>query len=334
MITLGIETSCDETSVAVLENNSRIVVNLIASQIEAHQIFGGVVPEIASRKHLELMNPLLETARHEAGLEWSDIDLIAVTAAPGLVGSLLVGVAAAKALSYSHRIPCQPVNHLEGHIASVFLEQPKLQFPMLCMVVSGGHSELVLMRGFNQFERLGRTRDDAIGEAFDKVARSLNLPMPGGPNLEKLATQGDAYGFDFTVTHLAEGFDFSYSGLKTAASQARMKNPERLADIAASFQRAAVSQLRGQVQKAIEKHAPVTLGLCGGVAANGAVRGQMEAAAQVAGIPFVVPPKVLCTDNAAMIAAAGYFRFRELPVEQQQFDLEVLNFEARSLQPL
>lgn len=334
MLTLGIETSCDETSVSLLENESRIIVNLIASQIEAHQIFGGVVPEIASRKHLELLNPLLETARLEGGIQWQDLDLIAVTAAPGLVGSLLVGVAAAKALSFAHRIPCQPVNHLEGHIASVFLAQPDLQFPMLCLVVSGGHSELVLMKGFNQFERLGRTRDDAIGEAFDKVARALNLPMPGGPNLEKLAAQGDPYAFDFTVTHLADGFDFSYSGLKTAASQAKMKQPEKLADIAASFQRAAVSQLRGQVQKAIEKYGPVTLGLCGGVAANSAVRIQMEAAAAAAHIPFVVPPRVLCTDNAAMIAAAGLFRFRDLPPERRKYDLSSLNFETRSLLPV
>jgi N6-L-threonylcarbamoyladenine synthase len=334
MITLGIETSCDETSVAVLENESRIIVNLVATQIEAHQIFGGVVPEIASRKHLEMLNPLLETARLDAGLEWRDIDLIAVTAAPGLVGSLLVGVSAAKALSFAHRIPCQPVNHLEGHIASVFLAQPELQFPMLCLVVSGGHSELVLMRGFNQFERLGRTRDDAIGEAYDKVARALNLPMPGGPNLEKLAATGDPHGFDFTVTHLADGFDFSYSGLKTAASQAKMKQPDKTADIAASFQRAAVSQLCGQVQKAIEKYKPATLGLCGGVAANSAVRAQMESAAKDAGISFVVPSKVLCTDNAAMIAAAGYFRFRDLPAERQKFDLSVLNFETKSLLPI
>ena len=334
MITLGIETSCDETSVAVLENESRIIVNLIATQIEAHQIFGGVVPEIASRKHLEMLNPLLETARLEAGLEWRDIDLIAVTAAPGLVGSLLVGVSAAKALSFTHRIPCQPVNHLEGHIASNFLAQPDLQFPMLCLVVSGGHSELVLMCGFNQFERLGRTRDDAIGEAYDKVARALDLPMPGGPNLEKLAAQGDPYGFDFTVTHLADGFDFSYSGLKTAASQAKMKQPDKTADIAASFQRAAVSQLRGQVQKAIEKFQPATLGLCGGVAANSAVRAQMEAAADDAGISFVVPSKALCTDNAAMIAAAGYLRFRDLPAEQQKFNSSVLDFETKSLLPI
>jgi N6-L-threonylcarbamoyladenine synthase len=190
------------------------------------------------------------------------------------------------------------------------------------------------MRGFNQFERLGRTRDDAIGEAYDKVARALDLPMPGGPNLEKLAAQGDPHGFDFTVTHLADGFDFSYSGLKTAASQARMKQPDKTADIAASFQRAAVSQLRGQVQKAIEKFQPATLGLCGGVAANSAVRAQMEAAADDAGISFVVPSKVLCTDNAAMIAAAGYLRFRDLPAEQQKFNSSALDFETKSLLPI
>lgn len=334
MLTLGIESSCDETSIALLKNGTHIITNLIATQIESHQIFGGVVPEIASRKHLEMVNPLLETARRDSGITWKDVDLIAVTAAPGLVGSLLVGVAAAKTLSYANQIPCLPVNHLEGHIASTFLANPELKFPMLCLVVSGGHCELVLMKDFNQFERLGHTRDDAIGEAYDKVARVLGLSMPGGPHLEKLAHEGDPYGFDFTVTHLSDGFDFSYSGLKTASLQAHQKFPNRKADIAASFQRAAISQLHGQAQKAIEQYEPATLGLCGGVAANKTLRAKMQEAAEKAGIEFVVPPHRLCTDNAAMIAAAGYLRFRDLPAQEQQFDVNVLNFETRSLLPI
>jgi N6-L-threonylcarbamoyladenine synthase len=338
MLLLGIETSCDETSVAVLradENSSRceIVVNLIASQIDAHQLFGGVVPEIASRKHLEVLNPLLEQAREIAQIEWRDLDLICPTHGPGLVGALLVGVAAGKALSFAHNIPCQPVNHLEGHIASNFLASPNLKFPMLCLVVSGGHSELVLMRGFNQFERLGKTRDDAVGEAFDKVARALGLPLPGGPNLEKIAREGDANAFRFTVSEF-ENLDFSYSGLKTAVAQTFKKHPDRVADIAASFQRAAIEQLCRNVRRALPEYSVATLGVCGGVAANGTLRGALENVAHEANVDFVVPDKILCTDNAAMIAAAGWFRFRERAESEQKYSLSSLGFEAHSVMPL
>jgi N6-L-threonylcarbamoyladenine synthase len=318
------------------ENSARceIVVNLIASQYDAHQLFGGVVPEIASRKHLEVLNPLLETAREQAQIEWSDLDLICVTHGPGLVGALLVGVAAGKALSFAHNIPCQPVNHLEGHIASNFLAAPDLKFPMLCLVVSGGHSELVLMRGFNQFQRLGRTRDDAVGEAFDKVARALGLPLPGGPNLEKIAREGDASAFRFTITEFENSLDFSYSGLKTAAAQTFKKHPDRVANIAASFQRAAIEQLCRNVRRALPEYSVATLGVCGGVAANSALRGALENVAQEAKIDFVVPDKVLCTDNAAMIAAAGWLRYRELNAGQQEYSLDTLDFEAHSVMPL
>ena len=309
VITLGIETSCDETSVSILQGRAEIVVNLIASQIDAHQLFGGVVPEIASRKHLELLNPLLGAALEQAKLKWRDLDLIAVTHGPGLAGALLVGVAAAKALSFAHDIPCQPVNHIEGHILSNFLEQPDLQFPMLCLVVSGGHSDLILMRDFGIYERLGRTRDDAIGEAYDKVARALGLPLPGGPNLEKLAlTANEA--MEFSVSNMEPSFDVSYSGLKTAASQAAQKFPDQIPQIAAGFQRTAIAQLRRNVERALQEFQPATLGLCGGVAANSTLRGAMQDAAQNAGINFVVPDKILCTDNAAMIAVAGFYRHR------------------------
>lgn len=331
MLTLGIETSCDETSVALLRDEADIVANLVASQIDAHQLFGGVVPEIASRKHLELLNPLLEALRKQAQIEWSDLDLIAVTHGPGLVGALLVGVAAAKALSYAHRIPCQPTNHIEGHIVSNFLAKPNLKFPMLCLVVSGGHSDLILMRDHGDYTRLGRTRDDAVGEAFDKVARALGLPLPGGPWLEKTAREGDPFAFDFTRSNLEPSLDVSYSGLKTAAAQAMTKHPGRQADIAASFQRVAILQLRRNVERALAEYAPATLGMCGGVAANGVLRAEIKAAAEAANIDFVVPEMALCTDNAAMIAAAGYYRFRK---SGQEYSTRMLDFETHSLLPV
>jgi N6-L-threonylcarbamoyladenine synthase len=277
------------------------------------------------------LNPLLETLRQQAQIEWSDLDLIAVTHGPGLVGALLVGVAAAKALSYAHRIPCQPTNHIEGHIVSNFLAKPDLKFPMLCLVVSGGPSDLILMRDHGDYTRLGRTRDDAVGEAFDKVARALGLPLPGGPWLEKTAREGDPVAFDFTRSNLEPSFDFSYSGLKTAAAQAMAKHPDRQADIAASFQRVAILQLRRNVERALEEFKPATLGMCGGVAANGALRIEMKAAAEEAGVNFVVPEMVLCTDNAAMIAAAGYYRYRN---SGQGYSTAMLDFETHSLLPV
>ncbi|HEX8835250.1 MAG TPA: tRNA (adenosine(37)-N6)-threonylcarbamoyltransferase complex transferase subunit TsaD [Abditibacteriaceae bacterium] len=339
MLTLGIETSCDETSVALLRDESEIVVNLIASQVDAHQLYGGVVPEIASRKHLETLNPLLFAAQRKAGFEWKDLDLVAVTHGPGLVGALHVGVAAAKALAYAHNVPIQPVNHVEGHIVSNFLANPRLEFPMLCLVVSGGHTDLILMRAHGNYERLGKSRDDAVGEAYDKVARALGLPLPGGPALEKAAVGGDARAFDFGVSKLENSLDFSYSGLKTAGAQAIARHPERVADVAASFQRAAIKQLSNTVARAIafcRDHgvAPQTLGLCGGVAANGALRTRLEEIAAVNSIEFVVPESILCTDNAAMIAAAGRYRFLAKPEEERAYSLESLDFEAHSMLPV
>lgn len=336
MLILGIETSCDETSVALLEsgdgNRLEIRANLIASQLEAHSLFGGVVPEIASRKHLEALNPLLELCWQETGVSPSDLDLIGVTRGPGLAGALLVGVAGGKALSYATRVPCVGVNHVEGHINSLFLGQPELRFPMLTLVVSGGHTDLILMREFGDYQRLGHTRDDAVGEAFDKVARALGLPLPGGPNLEKAARAGNPKAFDFTASNLAPSFDFSYSGLKTAASQAHGKHPERVNDIAAAFQSSAIRQLRKQVARAIDEFAPQTLGACGGVAANGALRESLAKVCAEKAVAFAVPEPILCTDNAAMIAAAGYFRARAagFPV----FDVADLGFEAQSVWPV
>jgi len=335
----GIETSCDETSVAILDcdedsNRMEIVINLISSQLDAHALFGGVVPEIASRKHLEIIHSLLETAREKAHISWRDLGCIAVTHAPGLVGALLVGVTCGKALSFAHEIPCQPVNHLEGHIASNFLAAPDLKFPMLCLVVSGGHCELVLMTGFNQFQRLGKTRDDAVGEAFDKVARVLGFPQPGGPNLEIAAREGDANAFDFKASNLEPSLDFSYSGLKTAASQAQKKFPDRAQNIAASFQKSAIFQLDRNVRRALREYSAATLGICGGVAANGALRETMENTAREMNVDFVMPDKILCTDNAAMIAAAGWFRFRALPAAQREYSLQALSFDVHSVLPI
>ncbi len=360
MLILGIETSCDETSVALLRADAahpragvEVKANLIASQVAAHQAFGGVVPEIASRAHLEALNPLLAGLSAQAELDWSELGLIAVTAFPGLVGALLVGVSAAKALAYAHRIPLVAVNHVAGHVASNFLARPGLELPMLAVVVSGGHSDLLLVREENgrlAFERIGRTRDDAIGEAFDKVARVLHLPLPGGPSLEQAALEGNARAFDFSVANLEPSFDFSYSGLKTASAQAvhgarSLKQALREArdaeldegkvrDVAASFQRAAVRQVRRNVERALAQFRPRTLGLCGGVAANEPLRHDLAAAAQAVGVEFVVPEKILCTDNAAMIALAGWQHFSALPAEQQAFSMRQLQFEARSQAPL
>ena len=336
MLILGIETSCDETSVALLEheagNQFSIRANLIASQTQAHALFGGVVPEIASRQHLEALNPLLAALQADTGVEWGQLDLVAVTYGPGLVGALLVGLSGGKALAYAHRIPCRPVNHVEGHICSAFLAVPELEFPMLSLVVSGGHTDLVMMEDFGVYTRLGRTRDDAVGEAYDKVARALGLPQPGGPNLEVMARSGAVKGLRFTPSNLEPSFDFSYSGLKTAASQARLREPERVGDIAAAFQRAAISQLRHQVSRALREFRPRTLGLCGGVAANGALRTTLAELATEEGVRFVVPPSILCTDNAAMIAAAGFFRHRAAGFPN--FQVAALRFEAHSVLPV
>ena len=356
MKVLGIETSCDESSVALLAieidgsgtARAEIVANLIASQIELHQEFGGVVPEIASRGHLEAMPPLLEKLRRETGVAWEELDLIGVTHGPGLAGALLVGVATAKALSYAHRVPCLPVNHVAGHVASCFLSAPESQFPFLALVVSGGHSDLLLMKAPGQYQRLGRTRDDAIGEAFDKVARALQLPLPGGPNLENAARAGDASAFNFTVSDIAPSFDVSYSGLKTAAAQAarcvdRQRKAsastcstenERTADIAASFQRVAVQQLQNVVARALDKFQPRTLGVCGGVAANHYLRQQLNEVAAQRAIAFVVPPPILCTDNAAMIAMAAFQQWRRLDAEQRVFSVDKLKFGVHSSLPV
>ncbi|MEG6520486.1 tRNA (adenosine(37)-N6)-threonylcarbamoyltransferase complex transferase subunit TsaD [Desulfotomaculum sp. 1211_IL3151] len=312
---LGIETSCDETSAAVLVDGIDLRSNIIASQIEIHKKFGGVVPEVASRKHLENVHPVIIEALDKAGIGPTELSAVAVTYGPGLVGALLVGVAAAKAMSYSLDIPLIGVNHLEGHIAANFLAQPELQFPLLCLVVSGGHSDLVYLPSRGEYKLLGRTRDDAAGEAFDKVARSMGLGYPGGPLIDKLAKTGNPEAIKFPRAYLEEGsFDFSFSGLKSAVlnylNRAKMLNEEiNQADLAASFQRAVVEVLVDKTIQAANETGVKTIVVAGGVAANQGLRQLLQERSASAGYQVFFPPLNLCTDNAAMIACAGYYKY-------------------------
>ncbi|CCO08078.1 tRNA (adenosine(37)-N6)-threonylcarbamoyltransferase complex transferase subunit TsaD [Desulforamulus hydrothermalis] len=315
VIILGIETSCDETSAAVLADGVELRSNVIASQVDIHKKFGGVVPEVASRKHLENLHPVILEALAQAGVTPGELSAVAVTYGPGLVGALLVGVAAAKAMAYALDIPLIGVNHLEGHIAANFLVRPDLEFPLLCLVVSGGHSDLVYLPHRGDYRLLGRTRDDAAGEAFDKVARALGLDYPGGPLIDQLAQQGDPRAVQFPLAFLEEGsLDFSFSGLKSAVlnylNRAAMLNQEiNRADLAAGFQRAVVEVLVEKTMLAAQKTGVKTIMLAGGVAANRGLRELLQARAAAAGCRVVLPPLHLCTDNAAMIACAGYYKY-------------------------
>lgn len=314
--TLGIESSCDETSAAIVADGRRILANIIASQVPVHRRYGGVVPEIASRKHVEAVIPVIREALAEADLSLSDIDSVAVTAGPGLIGALLVGVAAGKALAWALDRPLIAVNHLAGHIAANYLEQDEPDYPALCLVVSGGHTDLMLLTGPDTVAVLGRTLDDAAGEAFDKVARALGLPYPGGPAIQAAAAEGDPTAVELPQARLgADSLDSSFSGLKTAVlnhlNQERMAGREpRVADIAASFQRAVVGALVERVTTALRRYQPRELLLAGGVAANSELRSALRTVAEQAGVKFRFPPLRLCTDNAAMIAAAGYRLWR------------------------
>ncbi|MGQ9532203.1 MAG: tRNA (adenosine(37)-N6)-threonylcarbamoyltransferase complex transferase subunit TsaD [Desulfotomaculales bacterium] len=310
---LAIETSCDETAVAVVVDGVEVGANLVASQVDLHRRFGGVVPEVASRRHLEVLNFLLAEALSRAGLSWRDLRAVAVTYGPGLAGSLLVGVMAAKALAFALDLPLVAVNHLEGHIYANFLVEPGLEFPLVCLVVSGGHTDLVLVEGHGAYRVLGRTRDDAAGEAFDKVARVLELDYPGGPHLERLAARGDPARLPFPRPYLEEGsLDFSFSGLKTAVVYSLRRARERglevnRADVAAGFQEAVVDVLVEKTVLAAERHGVDTILLAGGVAANRRLRERLPERA--GGRRVVVPPPALCTDNAAMIACAAYYKY-------------------------
>ena len=311
---LGIESSCDETSAAVVKNGREILSNAINSQIAIHKQYGGVVPEIASRRHIEVIDGIVDEALNEAGVELSDIDAIAVTAGPGLIGALLVGVSHAKAMAFALKKPLVAVHHIKGHITANFLADKTLRPPFVCLVASGGHSHIVDVRSYTDFDILGRTRDDAAGEAFDKIARVLGLGYPGGPLIDKLAKEGRPT-VDFPRVQLGDSLDFSFSGVKTAVinylHNLQQKGEEyNKADIAASFEEAVVDVLCSHAVRAAEMRGRDTVALAGGVAANSRLREKMERAASEKGMRLVYPPPVLCTDNAAMIAAAGYFAYK------------------------
>ncbi|MEK3856599.1 tRNA (adenosine(37)-N6)-threonylcarbamoyltransferase complex transferase subunit TsaD [Cytobacillus sp. FSL H8-0458] len=313
---LGIETSCDETAVAIIKNGREIAANIVASQIESHKRFGGVVPEIASRHHVEQITIVLEEALYKAGITYSDLSAIAVTEGPGLVGALLIGVNAAKAVAFAHGIPLVGVHHIAGHIYANRLVE-EMEFPLLSLVVSGGHTELVYMKDHGHFEVIGETRDDAAGEAYDKVARTLNLPYPGGPHIDRLAHEGNP-AIQLPRAWLEEGsYDFSFSGLKSAVINT-VHNAEQRGetivpeDLAASFQDSVIDVLVTKTERAVEEYRVKQLLLAGGVAANKGLRASLEKKfGNRADLKLIVPPLSLCTDNAAMIGAAGSVLFEK-----------------------
>lgn len=313
-LTLGIETSCDETAAAVIAGGTRILSNIVTSQVDLHQRFGGVVPEIAARKHIEAIFPVIDKALKDAGAAAADIDLIAVTHGPGLIGALLVGLQAAKALAFALGKLLIGINHVEGHIYANVLAHPGLEPPFVCLTASGGHTDLLYVPEFGRYELLGRTRDDAAGEAFDKIARVLGLPYPGGPQISRLAETGDREAISFPRGLSGEDtFDFSFSGLKTFAlyyiNNARQSGEEiNLPDFAASFQWAIVDVLATRLIRAAQFKKTRQVVLSGGVSANQSLRREVAALAEPLGISVYFPPLDLCTDNAAMIASAGYFK--------------------------
>lgn len=314
ILILAIESSCDETAAAVVKNGRTVLSNVISSQIALHTLYGGVVPEIASRKHIEKINQVIEEALREAGVTLEEIDAIGVTYGPGLVGALLVGVAEAKAISYAAKKPLVGVHHIEGHVSANFIEHKELEPPFLCLIVSGGHTHLVIVKDYGKYEIVGRTHDDAAGEAFDKVARAIGLGYPGGPKVDKLAREGKAT-IAFPRANIADApYDFSFSGVKSAVlnhlNSCEMKKEEiNRADIAASFQEAVVDALVSKTLAAAKDYKLTQVAMAGGVAANSALREAMEAGCKAKGIKLYYPSPVLCTDNAAMIGAAAYYEF-------------------------
>ena len=314
---LAIESSCDETAASVVKNGRCVLSNIISSQIAIHTLYGGVVPEIASRKHIEKINQVVEAALKEADVTLDDIDAIGVTYGPGLVGALLVGVAEAKAIAYAKKKPLVGVHHIEGHVSANYIEHPDLEPPFLCEIISGGHTHLVIVKDYGSFEILGRTRDDAAGEAFDKVARAIGLGYPGGPKIDKLAKEGNPRAIDFPRAHMEDApYDFSFSGVKSAVlnhlNKCRMiGEPIVEADIAASFQQAVVDVLVDNAIRAAKDYHMDRLAIAGGVASNGALRAAMEAACEKEGIRFYRPSPIFCTDNAAMIGVAAYYEYQK-----------------------
>ena len=312
---LAIESSCDETAAAVVKNGREVVSNVISSQIELHKLYGGVVPEIASRKHIEKINQVIEEALSDAKMTLDDIDAIGVTYGPGLVGALLVGVAEAKAIAYAKNLPLVGVHHIEGHILANFIENKELEPPFICLVVSGGHTHLVCVKDYGTYEIIGRTRDDAAGEAFDKVARAIGLGYPGGPKIENLSKEGNPEAIAFPRAKI-EGFqyDFSFSGVKSAVlnyiNGCQMKGETYVeADIAASFQKAVIDVLVGNAMHAVKEYGLNKFAIAGGVASNGTLREAMREACEENGIEFYHPSPIFCTDNAAMIGVAAYYEY-------------------------
>ena len=314
IITLSIESSCDETAVAVLKNGREVLANIVSTQIELHKKFGGVVPEVASRKHIENIDAVYQEALDTAGIKAEDIDHIAVTYGPGLVGALLVGLSYAKALAFTLGVPLVGVNHMQGHINANYIQHKDLKPPFITLVVSGGHTHLVEVKDYQNYEILGRTRDDASGEAFDKISRAMGLGYPGGPIIDKLAKQGNKHAIEFPRAFLDDSYDFSFSGLKSAVlnylNAQKMKKQEIVVeDVAASFQEAVVEVLSTKAVNAAEEKGYKTIALSGGVAANSALREKITQMANEKGIEIKFPGLDLCTDNAAMIGCAGYHNF-------------------------
>lgn len=317
VLILAIESSCDETAAAVVKNGREILSNVISSQIDLHTLYGGVVPEIASRKHIEKSNQVIEEALKEAGVTLSDITAIGVTYGPGLVGALLVGVAEAKAIAYAADLPLVGVHHIEGHISANYIENKELEPPFVCLVVSGGHTHLVVVRGYGEYEIIGKTRDDAAGEAFDKVARAIGLGYPGGPKVDKLAREGNPHAIEFPRAQI-EGapYDFSFSGVKSAVlnhlNSCQMKGEEvNRADLAASFQASVIEALVSRAIRATKEYGFDRLAIAGGVASNSALREALQTACDNEGIRFYYPSPIYCTDNAAMIGVAAYYEYEK-----------------------
>ena len=315
VLILAIESSCDETAASVVKNGREVLSNVISSQIELHKLYGGVVPEIASRKHIEKINQVIEEALTEAGVTLDDLDAIGVTYGPGLVGALLVGVAEAKAIAYAKKLPLVGVHHIEGHISANYIENKELEPPFICLVVSGGHTHLVCVKDYGTYEIIGRTRDDAAGEAFDKVARAIGLGYPGGPKIDKLSKEGNAGAIPFPRAKIdGAEYDFSFSGVKSAVlnyiNGCKMKGEDyNQADIAASFQKAVTDVLVANAIHAVKEYGFTKLTIAGGVASNSTLREAMRGACEENGIEFFHPSPIFCTDNAAMIGVAAYYEY-------------------------
>jgi N6-L-threonylcarbamoyladenine synthase len=317
MLILGIESSCDETAAAVVRDGRELISNVISTQIPIHTLYGGVVPEIASRKHVERISQVVDKALSDANVTLDDIDAVGVTYGPGLVGPLLVGVSFAKSMAYAAKKPLVGVHHIEGHISANYIEHPDLKPPFLCLIVSGGHTHLVRVKDYGEYEILGRTVDDAAGEAFDKVARAINLGYPGGPKIEKISYEGNSDAIEFPQGKVSDHpDDFSFSGLKSAVlnylNGEKMKGNEiNPADVAASFQKSVVSSLVQRAEMAIDEFGTETFAIAGGVSSNGVFRAAMEEMCKRKGVRFVAPSPILCTDNGAMIASAAFYDYQK-----------------------